>query len=179
MSEITLPLAATSAPQKAVCRTCPKRKLRKKKSPINAEKKKLVLGVLHSISHTGSLQDESYIHSYFIPGRNNKSSKHKFKPKHNNNKNNSRHNTINSKHNQHQYLYFTYLQLRRVRTGVFSFADHFSRKFLNDEVTSVCLIHCYDTQQQVSEPIFIFCGHSVISDSLWSQVVWLTLVTSS
>ena len=41
---------------------------------------------------------------------------------------NSRHNAINSKHNQHQYLHFTYLQLRKVRTGVFSFADHFSIK---------------------------------------------------
>ena len=45
----------------------------------NTEKKKLVLGFLHSVNHTGSPQDESYIHSYFISGQNNKSSKHKFK----------------------------------------------------------------------------------------------------
>ena len=40
----------------------------------------------------------------------------------------SRHNTINSKHNQQQCLHFTYLQLRKVWTGVFSFVDHFSTK---------------------------------------------------
>ena len=52
-----------------------------KRSPINAEKKKLVLGFLHSVNHTGSPLDKSYIHSYFVPGQNNKSSKCKFKKK--------------------------------------------------------------------------------------------------
>ena len=32
----------------------------------NVEEKKLVLGFLHSVNHTGSPQDESYIHNYFI-----------------------------------------------------------------------------------------------------------------
>ena len=39
---------------------------------------------------------------------------------------NPRHNTINSKHNQHQYLHFTYLPLGKVQTGMFSFADLFT-----------------------------------------------------
>ena len=120
-----------------ICRTCPKKHCvehvpksswEKWRVLQNAEKK-LVLGFLHSVNHTGSPQDKSYIHSYFIPRQNNKSSKRKLKnifflkAAHN-----SRHNTINSKHNQHQYLHFTYLQLRKVQTGLFSFADHFSTK---------------------------------------------------
>ena len=122
LSEITLPLAATSAEH------APKSSWGKRWVLQNAEKK-LVLGFLHSVNHTGSPQNKSYIHSYIIPGQNKKSSKGKlkktlfFKAAHN-----SKHNTINSKHNQHQYLHFTYLQLRKVRTGVFSFADHFSTK---------------------------------------------------
>ena len=85
MSEITLPLAATSAEHAP--------KAAEKKEVIQNAEKKLVLGFLHSINHTGSPQDESYIHSYFIPAHN------------------SSHNTINSKHNQHQYLHLTYLQI--------------------------------------------------------------------
>ena len=54
-----------------------KKQLRKTKVLQNAEKKKLVLGFLHSVNHTGSPQDESYSHSYFIPGQNNKTSKRK------------------------------------------------------------------------------------------------------
>ena len=103
MGEITLP-HLQNMPPKAV---------EKKEVLQNAEKKKLVLWFLHSVNHTGSPQDESYSHSYFIPGQNNKSSKCKLKiiikAAHN-----SRHNTINSRHNQHQYLHFTYLQLRKV-----------------------------------------------------------------
>ena len=53
----------------------------KKRVIQNAEKKNLVLGFLHSINHTGSPQDELYIHSYFIPGQNSKSSKRKLKKK--------------------------------------------------------------------------------------------------
>ena len=73
MSEITLPLAATSAEHAP--------KAAEKKEVIQNAEKKLVLGFLHSINYTGSPQDESYIHSYFIPDRNNKSSKRKFKKK--------------------------------------------------------------------------------------------------
>ena len=112
-----------------ICRTCPKkqcaehvpkRSWEKRRVPQNAEKK-LVLGFLHSINRTGSPQDESYIHIYYISGENNKSSKRKFKKK-------KQHNAINSKHNQHQYLHFTHLQLWKVWTGMFSFVDHFSTK---------------------------------------------------
>ena len=71
MSEITLPHL----------QNMPKKAVEKKEVLQNAEKKKLVLGFLHSVNHTGSPQDESYIHSYFIPGQNNKSSKCKFKKK--------------------------------------------------------------------------------------------------
>ena len=120
-----------------ICRTCPKKHCAEHVPKSGWEKwrvlqnaeKKLVLGFLHSVNHIGSPQNESYIQSNFIPGQNNKSSKRKLKnifflkAAHN-----SRHNTISSKHNQHQYLHFTYLQLRKVRTGVFSFADHFSTK---------------------------------------------------
>ena len=123
MSEVTLPLAATSAEY------APKSSWEKRRVLLNAEKTKLVLGFLHSVNHTRSPQDESYIHSYSIPVQNNKPSKHKFKKeKKKKAAHNSRHNTINSKHNQHQYLHFTYLQLRKIQTGVFSFADHFSTK---------------------------------------------------
>ena len=93
----------------------------------NTEKKKLVLGFLHSINHTVSPQDESYIHSHFIPGQNNKSSKCKLerrrKKRGKKAAHNPRHNTINSKHNRHRYLHFTYLRLGKVQTGMFSFAD--------------------------------------------------------
>ena len=91
-----------------ICRTCPKKQCaehapksswEKRRVLQNAEKKKLVLGFLHSINHTGSPQDESYIHSYFIPGQNNKSSKCKLKKEEKKAAHNSRHNTINSKHN--------------------------------------------------------------------------------
>ena len=52
----------------------------KKRVIQNAEKKNLVVGFLHSVNHTRSPQDESYIHRYFIPtGQNNKSSNCKFK----------------------------------------------------------------------------------------------------
>ena len=101
MSEITLPLAATSAehapksslqnmPQKAVSRTCPQKQSAEhapksswdeRRVLQNAEKKKLDLGFLHSLNHTGSPKDESYMHSYFIPGQNNKSSQRKLKNK--------------------------------------------------------------------------------------------------
>ena len=51
----------------------PPKEVEKKEDLQNAEKKKLVLllGYLHSVNHTRSPQDDSYIHSYFIPGRNN------------------------------------------------------------------------------------------------------------
>ena len=120
-----------------ICRTCPKKQSaehapksswQKIRVLQNAEKKKLVLGFLHSINQTGSPQDESDIHSYFIPGQ--KSSKRKFYFYFFKSAHNSRHDTINSKHNQHQYnkLHFTYLKLRTVWRGVFSFVDHFSTK---------------------------------------------------
>ena len=127
MSEITLPLAGTSAEH------APKSSWGKR-SPTKCwkEEVRLVLGFLHSINHTGSPQDESYIHSYFIPtGQNNKSSNCKFKKRKEKKEeaaHKSRHNTINSKHNQHQYLHFTYFQLWKVQTGMFPFADHFSTK---------------------------------------------------
>ena len=72
MNEITLPLVATSAEH------APKSSREKRRVLQNAEKEKLVLGFLHSVNHTGSPQVESYIHTYFIPGQNTKSSKHKF-----------------------------------------------------------------------------------------------------
>ena len=78
--EITLPLAATSgehAPESSVQNMHQKSSWEKRRGLQNAEQK-LVLGFLHSVNHTGSPQDESYIHSYFIPGQNNKSSKRKF-----------------------------------------------------------------------------------------------------
>ena len=164
-----------------ICRTCPKNQSaehapksswEKRRVLQNAEKKKLVLGFLHSIIHTGSPQDKSYIHSYFISGQNNviqMQFKKQTKKNHN-----SRHSTVNSKN---EYLHFTYLQLKKVWTGMFSFADHFNTKLKWSN--HKCLIHCYDTKQHVLEPIFIFRRHSVISDSLWWQVVWPTLVTSS
>ena len=129
MSEITLPLTATSAEHapKSSQQNMPQKAVEKKEVLQNTEKKKLVLGFLHSVNLTGSPQDKSNIHSYLIPGQNNKSSKCKLKKKKcKKAAHNSRHNTINIKHNQHQYLHFTYLQLRKVWTGVFSFADHFS-----------------------------------------------------
>ena len=117
----------------------------------------------------------TYIHSYFIPWQNKKSSKHKVlkkkkKKKENKAAHNSRHNTINSKHNQNQYLCFTYLQLRKVWTGVFSFADHFSTKLKRSNHKYIYPIHCYE-QRYVWEPIFMFHRHSVILDSLWWQAV--------
>ena len=51
---------------------------KKEESYKTLKRSKLVLGFLHSVNHTGSPQDESYIHSYFIPGQNNKSPKLKF-----------------------------------------------------------------------------------------------------
>ena len=57
-----------------ICRTCPKKQLRKKKSPTKCWKEEVSSRYfLHSFNHTGSPQDKSYIHSYFIPGQNNKS----------------------------------------------------------------------------------------------------------
>ena len=102
-------------PQKAV--------EKKEESYKMLRRSSLVLGFLHSVNHTGSPQDKSYSHSYFTPGQNNKSYKKLKQAAHN-----SWHNTINSKHNQHQHLHFTYLQLRKVWTGMLSFADHFSTK---------------------------------------------------
>ena len=52
----------------------PQKATEKKEVLQNAEKKKLVPGFLHSVNHTGSPQDKSDIHSYFIPGQNNKTS---------------------------------------------------------------------------------------------------------
>ena len=54
---------------------------KKEESYKMLKRSQLVLVFLHSVNHTGSPQDESYIHSYFIPGQNNKSSKHKLKKK--------------------------------------------------------------------------------------------------
>ena len=78
MSEITLPLAATFAEHapKSSLQNMPEKAVDKKIRVLqNTEKKKLVLGFLHSINQTGSPQDESDIHSYCIPGQ--KSSKRK------------------------------------------------------------------------------------------------------
>jgi len=60
MSEITLPLAATSA-EHAPKSSCGKRRVLQ-----NAEKKKLVLGFLHSVNHTESPQDESHSQLLYI-----------------------------------------------------------------------------------------------------------------
>ena len=112
----------------------PLKAVEKKEESHKTVKRKSVVGFLHSVNHTGSPQDESYSHSYFIPGQNNKSPKHKLERKRKKKKAkkkaayNSRHNTINNKHNWHQYLHFPYLQLWKVRTGVFSFVDLFSTK---------------------------------------------------
>jgi len=79
-SEITLPLVATSAEHAPKSSLIKKKQLIKKKSYKTLKRRrKSVLGFLHSVNHTGSPQDKSYIHSYFIPGQNNKSSKGKFK----------------------------------------------------------------------------------------------------
>ena len=42
---------------------------KKEESYKTLKRSKLVLGFLHSINHKGSPQDESYIHSYFTPGK--------------------------------------------------------------------------------------------------------------
>ena len=166
MSEIILPHLQNML-QKSSLQNMPQKGVEKKRRVLQIAEKKLVLGFLHSVNHTGSPQDESDIHSYFIAGQNNTSSKCTLKKKRKKKKgaaHNSRHNTINSKHNQHQYLHFTYLQLRKVQTGVFSFADHFSTKLKQSDHKYLCQIHCYDTQQHIWEPVFIFHRHSVISD---------------
>ena len=49
----------------------PKSSWEKRRGLQNAEKK-LVPGFLDSVNHTGSPRDELDIHSYFIPGQNNK-----------------------------------------------------------------------------------------------------------
>ena len=70
--------AATSAKHapKSSLKNMPKKADEKKEESYKMLKgSQLVLGFLHSIKHTGSPQDESYIHSYFIPWQNNKSSK--------------------------------------------------------------------------------------------------------
>ena len=60
----------------------PKKAVEKKEESYKMLKSsQLVLGFLHSVKHTGSPQDESDIHSYFIPRQNNKSSKCKLKRK--------------------------------------------------------------------------------------------------
>ena len=66
MSEITLPLAATSAEHapKSSVQNMSQKEVEKKEVLQNAEKK-LVLWFLHSVNHTGSPQDESYIHSLY------------------------------------------------------------------------------------------------------------------
>ena len=58
-------------PLKAVCRTCPQKSSWKKERRVlqNAEKKKLVLGFLHSINHTGSPQDKKSSKHKFFKGR--------------------------------------------------------------------------------------------------------------
>ena len=107
----------------------PQKAVEKKRRVLqNAEKEKLVLGFLRSVNHTGSPQDESYIHTLTLylgktTSHLNTSCCCCFTIAHN-----SRHNTINSRHNQHRYLHFTDLQLRKVQTGTFSFVDHFSTK---------------------------------------------------
>ena len=175
MCEITLPLAATSAER------APKSSWEKRSVLQNAEKKKLVLGIFYIPSIIqGHLRTN---HTFTVTLYLGKTLSHLntsflflfFKAAHN-----SRHNTINSRLNQHQYLHFTDLQLRKVQTGMFSFVDQFSTKLKrsNLKYIYICLLHCYDTQH-VWEPIFIFCRHSVISDSLWWQVVRPMLVTDS
>ena len=63
-----------TAPCCHICRTCPQKQSAEhapkssweKRSVLQNAEKKLVLGFLHSVNHTGSPQDESYIHNYFI-----------------------------------------------------------------------------------------------------------------
>ena len=74
-------------PLKAVCRTCPKKAVEKKKKSPTKRWKEEVLGFLHSINHTGSPQDR-------------KSSKHMFFKERKIKQPTILDNTINSKHNQ-------------------------------------------------------------------------------
>ena len=67
-------------PPKSSLQNMPQKAVEKKEVLQNAEKKKLVLGFLPSVNHTGSPQDDSYIHSYFHL-QSNKSSKRKLKKK--------------------------------------------------------------------------------------------------
>ena len=103
-----------------ICRTCPKKQLRKKTSPTKRWEEE-VSSRIFTFRQSYRVTSGRIIHSQL---QNNviwmQKKEEKKRASHN-----SRQNTINSKHNQHQYLHFTYLQLRKVRTGVFSFADHF------------------------------------------------------
>ena len=114
--EITLPLAATSAEH------APKSSWEKRRVLQNAEKKKKVSYRIFTFHQWYRVTS-----GWIIPSVTNQchlnAKKKKRRASHN-----SRHNAINSKHNQHQYLHFTYLQLRKARTGMISFANHFSTK---------------------------------------------------
>ena len=103
-----------------ICRTCPKKQLRKKKSPTKRWEEEVssrIFTFCQSYRVTSGRIIQSQLQNKIMSSE---CKKKKKRASHN-----SRQNTINSKHNQHQYLHFTYLQLRKVRTGVFSFADHF------------------------------------------------------